>query len=115
MEIGIDIEKNERFKNMDEKHLEKIFTKNEILYAKKYTNFENHLCAFWCAKEAFFKAISNATIAFTEIQVSHDKNSKPFIVKTEKIEKLLNEHGVSEIKISLSHSLDYSTAVCLLY
>ena len=115
MEIGIDIEKNERFKNMIDSHLEKIFTKNEILYCKKFADYEAHFCAFWCVKEAFVKATSNKSISFLNIEITHTENGKPEIIKNQFIENTLNSVNCKNIKISLSHSKEYSTAVCLVY
>lgn len=115
MEIGIDIEQNERFKNMESFKLSKIFTKNEILYAQKFADPEKHFCAFWCVKESLVKALSVKTLKFNQIEVSHDKNGKPSIVMTSSLKELFASKGFSSIKVSLSHSRDYSTAVCLIY
>lgn len=115
MEIGIDIEENSRFKNFSDDKLTRMFTQNEIEYAKKFVNFENHLCAFWCAKEAVIKAFSNKKIEFTQIEISHNEDGKPFIVKNETIKMFLKQSNFTDIKISISHAKDYSTAVCLLY
>ena len=115
MEIGIDIEQNERFKNKSKHFLERVYTKNELAYAEKFKNSYEHLCAFWCAKEAAVKAFSNLKIPFLEIEISATASGKPFIVKNETIKSELNKLGLTEIKISLSHSKDYSTAVCVIY
>lgn len=115
MEIGIDIEQNERFKNMEQRKLEKIFAKNEILYAQKFVDSEKHFCAFWCVKEALTKALSNKMLDYKNIEVSHTNDGKPYIVFNNTLQKILKEMGYSGIKISLSHSKDYSTAVCLIY
>ena len=115
MEIGIDIEQNERFKDITQHFKERVFTENELLYASKFKNSHEHLCAFWCAKEATVKAFSNLKIPFLEIEISATQNGKPFIVKNKTILNELKNIGLSDIKISLSHSKDYSTAICLLY
>ena len=115
MEIGIDIEQNERFKNVSQHFLERVYTKNELAYASKFKNKHEHLCAFWCAKEATVKAFSNLKIPFLEIEISATKEGKPFIVKNKTILNELKKLGMTDIKISLSHSKDYSTATCLIY
>ena len=115
MEIGIDIEKNERFKNASKKLLERAFTKNELAYAMKFVNYHENLCSLWCVKEATVKAFSNTKIPFQEIEVASTPEGRPYIVKNETIKSELAKLGVSEIKISLSHADDYSTAVCLIY
>ena len=68
MEVGIDIEKNERFKNVSAHLIERAFTKSEIEYAKKFVNSHEQFCAFWCVKEACVKAFSNLKIPYQEIE-----------------------------------------------
>lgn len=115
MEIGIDIEEIDRFKNFSDSKLKKIFTESEISYAKKFIDYEKHLCAFWCVKEATIKAFSNTKINFLEIEINHKENGCPFIVKNQTILNELNRLNLSEIKISISHSNSYATATCLIY
>lgn len=114
MEIGIDIESNERFKNMSDEKLEKIFTQGEINYAKKFIDSEKHFCAFWCVKESVIKAFSNKTIPLKKIEITHNENGKPEILKNDLILNELDKCSMHDIKISLSHSKDYSVAICIL-
>lgn len=115
MEIGIDIEKNERFKHVTEHFIQRAFTKNEIEYARKFVNSHEHFCAFWCVKEATVKAFSNLKIPYQEIEITATPEGRPYIIKNERIKTELEKLGFSEIKISISHAKDYSTAVCLIY
>jgi holo-[acyl-carrier protein] synthase len=115
MEIGIDIEKNERFVDLNPKVLEKTYTENERAYAQKFVNSHEILCSLWCVKEATVKAFSNLKIPFLEIEVAHEQSGKPFIVKNATILSELEKINANEIKISISHAKDYSTAVCLIY
>ena len=52
MEIGVDIEQNERFKKKSKHFLERVYTKNELLYASKFKNSYEQFCSMWCVKEA---------------------------------------------------------------
>ena len=115
MEIGIDIEENIRFKNMSDEHLQEIFTKNEIDYAKKFANYYEHLCAFWCVKEAFVKATKNRQVEFLKIETLHNSDNSPYIAINDVIETILKKQNYSNIKISISHTKEFSTAVCLIY
>ncbi len=115
MEIGIDIEQNERFKTLTQTCKKRTFTENELSYAKKTINEHERLCAMWCVKEATIKAFSNTKISYKEIETCVDENGKPFVVKNETVLNELKKLGMSEIKISLSHTKDYSTAICLIY
>ena len=115
MEIGIDIEQNNRFKDFSAEKLNKIFTQKEIDYAMKFIDYEKHFCAFWCVKEAVIKAFSNKMLNFKDIQIDHAENGKPFLIKTPQIKNELERVSLNEIKISISHSKDYSVATCLIY
>lgn len=114
MEIGTDIEQIDRFENKSNKFLEEAFAKEEIDYAKKFKNEAEHYCAFWCVKEAVIKAFSNPKIPFLQIVTLHDEFGKPYIMLNETIKTELKKQGFEEIKISISHSKSYATAVCVL-
>ena len=83
MEIGVDIEQNERFKKKSKHFLERVYTKNELLYASKFKNSYEQFCSMWCVKEAVVKAFSNLKIPFLEIEVSATPEGRPFIVKNQ--------------------------------
>ena len=115
MEIGIDIEQNERFINISRRVIERAFTKSEIEYAEKNKNAHQIFCSFWCVKEATVKAFSNRALDFQQINITATPEGRPYIIKNEYILNELSKLGMSEIKISISHSKDYSTAVCIIY
>ena len=50
MELGIDIEQNERFINISENFKKRAFTPSEIEYAEKRANKHQVYCSFWCVK-----------------------------------------------------------------
>lgn len=114
MEVGIDIEQNARFKTVSESFLKRAFTPAEIAYAQKFKNAHEHYCAFWCVKEAVVKAFSNRKIAFQNIEISSTTEGRPFIVLNETIKNELAKSNAKEIKISISHSKEYSTAICII-
>ena len=115
MELGIDIEQNERFKDISESFLKRAFTQSEIDYAEKSVNKHQIYCSFWCVKEAVVKAFSNRALNFQEINITATPEGRPYIEKNETIKNELKNKGMSEIKISISNAKDYSTAVCLIY
>ena len=114
MEIGIDIERNNRFEGKSASFLKRIFTPEEIEYAEKFKNSAEQYCSFWCVKEATVKAFSNLKMPFSEICTLHDKNGKPYIKHNETIKKELKKQNKTEIKISVSNSKDYSVAICII-
>ncbi len=111
--IGIDIEKIDRFEHWTEEGFKRVFSKNEIEYANKFENNLEHFCGFFCVKEAFVKALDDDGIAYTEIEVLHNENGKPYINQTRYINSILKEHFKSRIEISISHCKEYATAVVL--
>ena len=115
MELGIDIEQNNRFIDISESFKQRAFTPSEIEYAEKRANKHQVYCSFWCVKEATVKAFSNRALNFQEINILATEEGRPYIEKNETIKGELAKLGMSEIKISISNAKDYSTAVCLIY
>lgn len=111
--IGIDIEKIDRFEHWTEEGFERIFSKNEIEYANQFGNKLEHFCGFFCAKEAFVKALDDDTLHYSQIEVLHTESGKPYINLTQYIKATLKEHFKSRVEISISHCKDYATAVVL--
>ena len=115
MEVGIDIEQNERFKNISQRVIEKAFTPSEIEYAEKHINKHEILCSFWCVKEATVKALSNRALNFQQINIMATPEGRPYIEMNDYVKNELSKLGMTEIKISISHAKDYSTAICIVY
>lgn len=101
--IGIDIENVERFKNLNEKELKRIFTEKELEYCLKFKSPYEHLGGMWCIKEATIKALKNKNIKLKDIEILHDSNGAPYLNK-EKISKYLMEYSVVDISISHTNS-----------
>ena len=114
MEVGIDIEQNERFKHVSQKFLERAFTPAEISYALKFKNSYENFCSMWCVKEAVVKAFSNRKLCFQDIEIASTIEGRPYIVLNKTIKAELKKAGAKKIKISLSHSKEYSTAICII-
>lgn len=114
MEIGIDIEKNERFIGISQKFLERAFTPLEIEFAEKKKNKHQVYCSFWCVKEAVVKAFSNRALNFQQINILATKEGRPFIELNDTISAELEKLGMHEIKISISNADEYSTAICII-
>ncbi len=116
MKVGIDIEKIKRFEIMlDKNKLEKIFTPKEIEYFNKFQYKLDHIAGGFCAKEAVSKALKvgfYTKINPIDIEILHDENGAPFVNKeNEKLAKLLCGR---DAEISISHSDDIATAICII-
>ncbi|MBE7076287.1 MAG: holo-[acyl-carrier-protein] synthase [Clostridiales bacterium] len=112
--IGIDIENISRFDHWTEEGLKRIFSENEIEYINQFENKSERICGFFCAKEAFVKALDDTNIIYSQIEILHTESGKPYINKTKYIESILKEHFVSRIDVSISHCKDFATAVVLI-
>lgn len=108
--IGIDLENTSRFEHLTDEGIKRIFTENEIKYAKEYENFLEHLTGFFCVKEAFVKAIDES-IDYLQIEVLHKETGKPYINETHFIRRLMREKFLNKIDVSISHCKQFSTAV----
>jgi holo-[acyl-carrier protein] synthase len=112
--IGADIEEVTRFSRLlhvKPQLLQKIFTPYEWEYSKsKYQS--QTLAGIWCAKESVVKAMSelNIVLNMQDVCIAHKQNGVPFV------EKITNMNDINEfdIKISISHTKNYATAVCLI-
>ena len=109
---GIDIIEVERIskaiKRWGNGFLNHVFTKEEIVYAKKNRFPEEHLAARFAAKEAVLKAFGdNAHISWKDIQISNDKNGKPVCTYRDKRFK-------KKILISVSHTKNYAVASAII-
>lgn len=113
MKIGCDVLQVERISQILNKP-DKVFSKSEIDYAFKFKNFEEHFAGFFCAKEAFIKAIDlplKDRFPLSEISVCHKDNGRPYIVLLGKAKEIIGEINCD---LSISHSKDVAMAVVLL-
>ena len=112
---GTDIIEIERIKqsieSMENKFLEKIYTKKEIEYCEsKKTQKYQHYAARFAAKEAAFKAISStlpdkSKINWKSFEVENDREGKPYINLHD-----INNKTFESIDISISHCKNYAVA-----
>lgn len=106
MEIGVDIEKIERFKGKtlenDSHFLKSIYSEKELEYSFSDGHFAQHLCVRFCAKEAVIKTLKNTNIQYKDIEILNNKDGSPYI--------FINKYPELNFKISLSHTLEYAVA-----
>ena len=116
--IGTDIIEIERVRQAVERNFfkQKVFTLAEQNYCEsrgkqKYSSY----AARFAAKEAFFKALGTGIFTkLTEVEVKNNSQGQPEIFLSGKAESFAKEKGIEKIFLSLSHSKDFATAVCLL-
>ena len=120
--IGVDIVENSRITKSLKNNLfiKRIFSKSEILIAKKLKDKKNYYSKRFAAKEAFAKAIGTGfrnNLNFKDISIVNDNMGKPSFVISDKIKKIIKkEFKVSSFNffLSISDEKKYSVAYVIL-
>mgnify|MGYP001189151969 FL=1 len=112
--VGTDIESVDRFKKIIDhniKDLHHFFFKSEYEYAINKVNREQSFAGIWCAKEAVVKSFNKIRkISIRDVEVICQKDSAPEIL----IRNFSNKGLAFSISVSISHTTEYATAVCVL-
>ena len=96
-------------KNYDQKFLVKIFTSKEQQFCTKRNNPYIHFAGRFAAKEAVKKILlqlSTDLIPLNKIEILRKVDSPPVV--------FINMNEISDIKVSISHSDNYATAVAIM-
>ena len=113
--LGTDIIEIERVrKAVAKKNLrDNVFTENEQAYCEsRGKNSAASYAARFAAKEAFFKALGTGIFTrLTDVEIIKDERGAPKINLRGKAETLAAGKKVS---LSMSHSKDFATAVCII-
>ena len=115
--IGTDIIEIERIRRAVGKKnfLNSVFTEIEQAYCQsRGKNSAASYAARFAAKEAFFKALGTGIVTrLTDVEVVNDERGVPKIFLHGRAEVLAGERGVKKIFLTLSHSREFATAVCV--
>lgn len=112
--VGTDIESVTRLKKIWEVKpnlLERLFFASELDYAHTKDKPWETLTGIWCAKESVLKSLSNRiNVRLSEVEI-YKKNPRHFevIVHNPQVKQ-----GQFNYLLSISHSKEYATAVCVL-
>lgn len=123
--IGIDLVKNDRIKaaatRWSSRFLNRVFTESERRYAFARKLPYTHLAGRFAVKEAVLKAMGvgwGKGVRWQEIALIPKTDGttpgKPHVRVTGETKKLMDEQGVRDIQVSLSHDTDYAIAQVLL-
>ena len=115
--LGNDIVGVERVRKSIERYgqkfLDKIFTPTEQEYCLRFSDSAPRFAGRFSAKEAVAKVFGTGFgehISFLEIEVLNDPAGKPYVVFSEKINKIFQKPSVL---ISISHNEEYATSVAI--
>lgn len=112
--IGIDIVEVKRLRDIiqrwGERARKRMFTSKELNYAHMRKKGEFiHLAGRFAAKEAVVKSLGQPT-SFSEVEISKEKNGRPYVTLKGRTKETARERGVKEILITLSHTITYAVA-----
>lgn len=117
--VGIDVLDVKRMEDYVKRQfpMEKIFTQYEIDYINRVAKSASRMAGIFSAKEAFLKAtgvgVKNG-ISLLEIEVNHEENGRPYLVLKGSAKTTVDEMGVKDVDISISHTDNLATAICIL-
>ncbi len=120
--IGVDIVDNSRIDRSlkNNSFIKRVFSKSEILSAKKIKDKKSYYSKRFAAKEAFSKSIGTGfrdNLNFKDISIINNKLGKPSFVITEKIKKIIKKHFKTSsfnFFLSISDEKKYSIAYVIL-
>ena len=120
--VGVDLIKNSRIKILikSKAFIMRTYGKNEIKLLENIKNKSNYFAKRFAAKESLAKALGTGfrnNLNFKDIEILNDKLGKPYFVKSNKINNIVNKiFKVKEYNLflSISDEKDYSVAFTIL-
>jgi len=119
--VGIDLVECARLqKALDrqgELFLKKVFTEGERSYCMGMKNPTPYLAARFAAKEAVAKAFTTGIgehLDWKSIEVIKGEREQPLIHLDSKGKALLHHFGASSVRLSLTHTEQYASAIALI-
>ena len=118
--IGIDMIEVDRVSRLlarDSRFLDRVFTERERVYCEMKKNKAQNYAARFAAKEAFLKAAGTGWrggMTFRDVEVVNEESGKPTIVVSGRAKSFVEENGISDIQVSLTHIKSVAGAVVTL-
>lgn len=115
--IGCDIIEINRIRKSIQEHgshfLDRIFSRSEQEYCKKYRDSTPHYAVRFAAKEAIVKALGTGIsthISWLDIEILNDELGKPHVSLSLKAQHHFNS---PDFQLSMSHCKEYAMAVAV--
>ncbi|HET7856294.1 MAG TPA: holo-ACP synthase [Gaiellaceae bacterium] len=115
MRVGVDLIEIERVRRALDRYpgfRERCFTEHEQEYCDSRANPAQHYAARFAAKEAVGKALGSGVL-FTWREVEIRGRPKPGVRLSGRTKAWADRLGAVRIDLSMSHSRELATAVCL--
>ena len=117
MKTGIDIVDINRFIDVNDAFINKVYCQEERNYIYNKNNSKETMAGIYAAKEAFLKAVNVGIlngIAFSDICVCHDDNSRPYLKLYGNALDKLNEFGNNN-DIYIINTKTTVVAICIIW
>lgn len=117
--VGVDIVEIRRISEVMSKHpnfIDKMFSKNEMVYLKSRNLRPEFVAGRFAAKEAVSKALGTgfSGFEFKDIEVDRTAAGKPIVVLKGKAKLIAQKYGDYKIHISISHGEDSAIAYAIM-
>ena len=96
-----------------DRFLSRIFTEAEKEYCRKQNRPAVHFAARWSAKEATSKALGTGIgelLSWGDMEVVRRQSGEPEMVLSGDGLEFCSQHGIDQIKVSLTHAKHYAAA-----
>jgi holo-[acyl-carrier protein] synthase len=118
--IGTDITECLRIARMIERHgelfINRVYTPEEIKYCQSRKQATQHFTGRWAAKEAILKALGTGWrrgISWRDIEIRNEPGGKPVVAFRGGVKDVVEQLGVREIQVSISHCRSHATALAV--
>ncbi|HEX3724596.1 MAG TPA: holo-ACP synthase [Pirellulales bacterium] len=118
--IGTDIIECLRIAQMIERHgelfINRVYTQHEIQYCQSRKLATQHFAGRWAAKEAILKALGTGWrkgISWRDVEVRNEPGGRPTVALRGGARDVVEELGITEMLISISHCRSHATAYAL--
>ena len=96
--------------------INRVYTTYEIQYCQSRRQATQHFAGRWAAKEAVLKALGTGWrrgISWRDIEVRNDPGGKPIVAVRGGARDIVEQQGIGELLISISHCRSHATAYAL--
>ncbi len=118
--IGTDITECLRIARMIERHgelfIDRVYTLHEVKYCQNRKQSTQHFTGRWSAKEAVLKALGTGWrrgISWRNVEIRNEPGGKPVVALRGGAKDAVEQLGIAEIQVSISHCRTHATAVAI--
>jgi holo-[acyl-carrier protein] synthase len=118
--VGVDLVHIPRIRQAierwQERFLDRVFTPDEVAYARRRRDPAEHLAARFAAKEATLKALGTGLsmgIRWREVEVRRARGERPRVALSGRLADIGAAQGVRALHVSLTHDGEYAMAQVL--